>query len=276
MKIRKAAVAGKFYPDNEQDIIKLIEQFRAKERDKLRLELADKNIIGAVLPHAGYIYSAYEAIHYFEILAKSHQQVDTFVIINPNHTGYGTAISLDSNDAWQTPMGEILLDTEMMNLLSFPKVPEAHRYEHSAEVMLPFLQYFNTDRFKILPISFFEQNPGNARKIATEIFAAAKITNQKVHFLASSDFSHYIDPEFGRLQDNKIISRILNFDLEGVYQTVRKNNISACGYGPIMSLMHFAKLFGEEYKIEILRSGNSGEVFPSDEVVDYISILFYQ
>jgi AmmeMemoRadiSam system protein B len=120
------------------------------------------------------------------------------------------------------------------------------------------------------------QNPGNARKIAVEIFAAAKITNRKVHFLASSDFSHYVKPDFGRSQDDKIISKIMDFDLEGVYQVVKKHHISACGYGPIMSLMHFAKLSGKEYQVEILGRGNSGEVSPSDEVVDYISLLFFQ
>ncbi len=89
MKIRQPAVAGTFYPGNRAAIHKLIDQILAKESPQIDLSLSKKKIIGAVVPHAGYMYSAYQAIHFFEILKNSNQRFDTFFIINPNHTGHG-------------------------------------------------------------------------------------------------------------------------------------------------------------------------------------------
>ncbi len=49
-----------------------------------------------------------------------------------------------------------------------------------------------------------------------------------------------------------------------------------CGYGPIMTLMEYAGGSNSDYKVEILARGHSGEVVPSHEVVDYISMILYQ
>jgi len=42
--------------------------------------------------------------------------------------------------------------------------------------------------------------------------------------------------------------------------------------------MQFAnfKLLAEHPKAKILKIGNSGEVVPSDEVLDYVSVLVYE
>ncbi len=61
-----------------------------------------------------------------------------------------------------------------------------------------------------------------------------------------------------------------------VERTVIENRVSVCGYGPIMSLMEYARFLSPEYKIKILARGHSGEVTPSPEVVDYISLIAYE
>jgi AmmeMemoRadiSam system protein B len=76
--------------------------------------------------------------------------------------------------------------------------------------------------------------------------------------------------------DEMVIDHILQRNAPGVEQAVKENQISVCGYGPIMALMEYARSQSPNYKIEILARGHSGEVSPSPEVVDYISLITYQ
>jgi len=276
MRVRKAIVEGQFYPKEKEELIALIEQIKEKEANKIDLSLAKNDIIGAVLPHAGYIYSGYEAIHYFEILKQSKQAVDTFIIITPNHKGKELEIAFDDNSKWETPLGKTEVDTELMNYMSFSKIPEAHYFEHSGEVMLPFIQYYFDNNVKILPISIGLQNITNAKKVVDQLSTAIRITGRKVQIIASSDFSHYVSPELGMVQDDILLKAIFNLRIEDVYNSVKKYKITACGYGPIMSLIHYSLKRIAKPKVKILKRGHSGETSPSEQVVDYISILFYK
>ena len=276
MKIRKPAFAGKFYPGDKNGIINLLNSIYLKEKDKIDIKLSEKKIIGGVVPHAGYIFSAYEAIHFFEIIKNSDEKFETIFIINPNHTGYGSEIALDDNDFWETPLGKVELDKDFIEKLNLPISNIAHKYEHSAEVMLPFLQYKLNYDFKIIPITITLQNYENALRVANAIYQANKSLNKKILIIASSDFSHYVDPDLGKHLDNFVLKEILNLDSEKIYKNVLEKRLSVCGYGPIMTLVEYSKLVSKQTKVKILRKGNSGDVMPSNEVVDYVSILFYQ
>ena len=241
MKTRKPAVSGRFYPSDKNELSKMLAQILKSEKEKIKIELSEREIIGAVVPHAGYIYSAYQAVHFFEILKQSEQKFDTFVILNPNHTGYGAEIALDDNDFWETPFGKVPVDTEFAESTGFEFSAEAHKYEHSGEVMLPFLQYFRNYDFKILPITISHQTVENAKLIAEKLHETSKLLNRKIAIIASSDFSHYVNPEFGKKTDMQVIEKILNFDSEGTYKIVKDKKISMCGYAPVISLMHYSK-----------------------------------
>ncbi len=276
MKIRKPAVAGKFYPDDKNELEKLINSIYLKEKKNIDLSLSKHKIIGGVVPHAGYMFSAYEAVHFFDIIRNNTQQYDTIIIINPNHTGYGYDIDLDSNDFWETPFGTLSLDTDFMSHLPFSVSTEAHKYEHSGEVMLPLLQYFLDYEFKIIPITMSHQNYENTKRLADGIYNVNQKLNRNILIIASSDFSHYVEPEKGRFLDNFVLDNILKLDSKAINQTVYEKHLSVCGYGPIMSLVEYSKLVSKKPQPKILRRGNSGEVIPSNEVVDYVSILFYE
>lgn len=275
MKVRQPAVAGQFYPKTPDAISSLLEEILQKESPMIDLSLTGYDIIGAVVPHAGYMFSAYQAMHFFEILKNSNQRFDTFIIINPNHTGYGPEIGLDENDFWETPFGRVEVDKDFYDLLDFDQSSEAHKFEHSGEVMLPMLQYSLEYTFKIVPVTLSGQNRKNAEFIADSIIRANHILKKKICIIASSDFSHFINPDEGRELDALVIDRIENLDPEGVIDKVRSKNISVCGYGPIMSLMYYAMKTGVKPKVRVMKKGHSGEVMPSLEVVDYVSILFY-
>lgn len=276
MKTRQAAMAGKFYPSSKDELSFQLEKILEKEKKFINNSLSEKQIIGAVVPHAGYMYSAYQALHFFEIIKNSQQQFDTFIIINPNHTGYGSEIALDDNDYWETPFGKIEIDKDFYDFMDFSESEDAHRFEHSGEVMLPLLQYSLDYPFKIVPVTMSNQNPENALFIAQNIIKANNQLNKKICIIASSDFSHFVNPEKGKELDNYVIKEILQLNPGGVYKQVRDKNISVCGFGPIMTLIEYTKLTSNKPQVEILKIGHSGEVVPSKEVVDYVSMLVYE
>ncbi len=275
MKTRNAVVAGSFYPGTKKEIDNLLDRIYNHEKQNISTGLASRNLIGAVAPHAGYIFSAYEAVHVFEILKKSPVQFDTFFIINPNHTGYGKEIEVDSNERWETPLGYLEIDTDFVQHLDLPVSDMAQTREHSAEVMLPFLQKWLDYPYKIVPICVLRQNPSTAKEIAGKIYHANNVLKKKIFIIASSDFSHYVNPETGKEKDNMVLKEIEHLDSEHLYETVVKNRISVCGYGPIMTLIEYAKLAAEKPETTILARGHSGKTMPSSSVVDYVSILFY-
>lgn len=276
MKIRKATFAGRFYPAHKKELIKLYEKILLSEKSKIDYSLAEQKIIGAIVPHAGFMYSGYQAIHFFEILKNYSKKIDTIIIVNPNHTGYGDAISLDECFEWEGVLRSTLLDHEFMNALNFPKSEMAHKFEHSGEIMLPFLQYVLAYDFKILPITFSTQNSKNAQIIAEAIFQANQKLKKEILIIASSDFSHFVNPQKGVEQDNPVVQYIQSFDVKNIEREVNKNNLSICGFGPIMALIEYSKLVSPKPKTQILRRGHSGEVNPSPEVVHYLSMLFYK
>ncbi len=275
MTIRTPTVAGAFYPGTPDEIHRLIDRILNAEQDKIDYDFAGRQIIGCVVPHAGYVYSAYEAVHFFEIIRKSGVRYDTFIIINPNHTGYGEYIEVDSNDAWETPLGTVNLDTEFAQSINLPRSHRAQQQEHSAEVMLPLLQEFIPYEFRVLPVSMLRQNPVSALELAEKIRNANSVLKRKLMIIASSDFSHFESPENGHRKDDLVLEQIARKDSEKLYDTVISNRISVCGYGPIMTLMEYARMICDDPRSSVLARGNSGKNRPSASVVDYITILFY-
>ena len=274
MKIRKSSVQGKFYPAEKKDIIEQLETITNKERPNIKLNLKQNHMIGGVVPHAGYLFSAYQAVHFFEIVKQSEQEFDTVVIVNPNHTGLGHEIAFDSNDFWETPLGKVPIDIELGKKMELEFSEIEQRQEHSGEVMVPFLQYFLDYDFKIAPITLSNQTYENAKLLAQKIKISASALDRKVLFIASSDFSHFLSPEKGKEKDSMVLEHILALDPESVEKVVRKEHLSVCGFGPIMALMEYSKLLTANPSADVLKIGHSGEIIPSNEVVDYISILF--
>jgi AmmeMemoRadiSam system protein B len=276
MSVREAKVAGAFYPGSENEINRLVKDIRDAEAEKIDYSYARKDIIGCVVPHAGYVYSGYEAMHFFEIIRKSSVSYDTFIIINPNHTGYGEHVEVDSNDSWDTPLGNVHVDTEFARQLDLPRSDRAQMQEHSAEVMLPLLQESIPEGFGIVPISMLRQNPITAMEVAEKIRDANKVLKRKIMIIASSDFTHFESPVEGEMKDDLVLEQIEKQDSEKLYDTVIQNRISVCGYGPIMTLIEYSKLMADKPSSKILARGHSGKTRPSASVVDYITILFYR
>lgn len=273
--IRKASFEGRFYPDTKKSVFQLITEIEKRNKYPVKNDFTGR-VTGAVLPHAAHIYSGYQTVPFFRYLQRKEKVPETFVIINPNHTGRGPGIALDPHEAWQNSIGTISLDKELSKMLPYQFDPEAQRNEHSAEVIIPFIQYFfGNDAVQILPICMKEHTSAVARQLAKDLHHAVSETGRNTIFIASSDFSHFLTPEEGFNQDQRVLDSIMKRDIDGLESAVKKHHISVCGYGPIMALMAYTGLHDQQYSASVLARGHSGEVSPSREVVDYISILFH-
>ena len=227
----------------------------------------ERKIRGIISPHAGYAFSGPVAAHGFAALVEDGLP-EVFVILGPNHHGVGSGIAITTHD-FETPLGVMENDRELANGLHGGIIDDtilAHRHEHSIEVQLPFIQYFAGDR-KFVPISMLMQDYRSATQVGRSIRQA--IGDRDAVIIASTDFSHYIAPERARELDDLAIQQILDLNPKGLYETVRKNRITMCGFGPVMAMLEAVQ--GTE--AELLKYATSGDMQPMIEVVGYASIV---
>jgi AmmeMemoRadiSam system protein B len=264
--MRRPAVAGQFYPRHPEDLNEVLKAAFSEASGGETLPIR-----GAVVPHAGYIYSGAVAA---EVYARLPER-ETFVLIGPNHHGLGLPVAL-SRDSWMTPLGVAECDTELADLLtgSIIEVDEsAHLYEHSLEVQIPFLQARFRD-FKILPICMGLQDEETAIEVGEVVGKAAEKLGRECTVIASSDFSHYEPQEEARRKDARVIEAILRMDVSSVYEIVYGLNLTACGYGPISAAITASKILGAETG-KLLRYSTSGDVIGDfSQVVGYGAIAF--
>ena len=280
-KIRTGAVVGSWYAGTPKLLSKQLEQLFTHRLGPGSLpsvvEDGPRNLVGLVVPHAGYMASGPVAAHAYHHLAKDGKP-DVIVIFGPNHTGYGSGLSIMNEGAWRTPLGDVEVDTETANqILSASDIIDvddrAHVYEHSIELQLPFLQYLYGSEFKFVPICFRMQDLVSSREVAKAVAVALKDKNALV--IASSDMTHDEPQTTAEKKDGLAIDAALKMDEELYYSTVESYAITTCGYGPVIAAITAAKQLGAQ-KAELLCYKTSGDVFRnySSRIVGYASIAF--
>jgi len=247
--MRTPAVSGQFYPRGKNDLRTEISRCFAN------IPLKERAVFGAVVPHAGYMYSGTTAAHVYSALPEA----DTYVLIGPNHTGHGSPVSV-SSETWSTPFGEVKLDLDLIKALPKKIIDtdeSAHKYEHSLEVQLPFLQH-RFRNFRIVPICMGMQDEETAFEVGEEISEAVRKVKKKVVIIASSDFSHYKPDNVARDDDAYFIEPILALDTQKFYRRLYEREASVCGYGPIASMISASKNLGAKHG-SLLKYSTSGD-----------------
>lgn len=264
--IRRSAVAGSFYAGTR-------ERLRLQVEDLLPKEVTREQAIGVVAPHAGYIYSG-------RVAAAVYSRVefpDTFVILGPNHTGLGAGAAIMTYGQWETPLGAVRIDAELGKaILAHSSVLEedhlGHLREHSIEVQLPFLQYFERP-FSFVPICLFSHEYAACQEVGQAVARAVQEAGKRVLLVASTDMSHYISREEATAKDRKAIDAILALDPERLHRVVRQEGISMCGFHPTTAMLVAAKALGVT-KADLVMYTDSGEVTKDvNEVVAYAGLV---
>ena len=280
--IRKPAVAGAFYPDNPDILKRTIEDCFLDKRGVGEIPILGsfddtEYPMNIMVPHAGYQYSGAIASHgYCKLVQNGFPEV--FIILSPNHTGFGSEISVFNEGEWITPLGNVEVDDEFANsIISHSKIASAdfmaHVHEHSIEVQLPFLQYFSND-FKIVPITMRSQSFSASSDLAKAIFDVGNDLNKSYAVIASTDLSHFNNQEKANKVDNFVLEDVGEMNEFKLFEEVVQYNITMCGYGPVMTTISLSKMSGKT-NCDILSYGTSGDVTGDfTSVVGYASGIF--
>ncbi len=264
--IRRPAVSGQFYYSNALRLKKQVGQYITEDAPKER-------VIGIVSPHAGLMYSGHVAGAVYSVIKFP----NTFILIGPNHTGLGRDVSIMSSGQWEIPTGVFAID-EKLGKTIIGKTPyvsddmQAHILEHSLEVQLPFISYFS-DSVKIVPITVMTASLEMCKDIGEGIASAVKEIGYEVVIAASSDMSHYVHDSTARSLDSMALQEIAGLNPEGLYNIVKKQHISMCGYLPVTVMLYAAKALGAK-EATLVKYATSGDISGDyEQVVGYAGII---
>lgn len=264
--IREPAVAGRFYPGSAG-------QLQAEVDSMLAVDVAPRQALLAVCPHAGYIFSGATTGKVLGRVVVPRR----VALLGPSHQGVGKPVALMSRGQWKTPLGLVELDERLGDLLKKhgPFIEEdetAHKFEHSLEVIVPFLQRRQPDLL-LSPICLMGIGAEDCLTVGGAIAGAIKELGEPALIVASTDMSHYISADKARQLDGLAIERVLELDPMGLHRTVIGQGITMCGVVPTAVGLAAAKELGAA-KAELVDYTHSGKVTGDDqEVVAYAGMI---
>jgi len=268
--LRHPAVAGRFYPDDPEELRSEVHAYLSPADSK---DISPVRAIGCIAPHAGYMYSGHVAGAVFARIEIPR----LCIVMCPNHTGMGCALSIMSEGAWETPLGEVAIQDDFAGALKrrFPALEEdtaAHRAEHAAEVELPFLQLLQP-QLRFVPIALGTGRLEVLEQLGLALADVIVQHTERVLIIASSDMNHYESDAITRVKDHQALDRILTLDPHGLHEVVTQQNISMCGYGPTVAMLTAARQLGAK-SAELVKYATSGDISGDrNMVVGYAGVI---
>jgi MEMO1 family protein len=258
--IRPPAVAGRFYPDDPEQLQQMVNGFL-----ETAVSTTTTTAKAIIAPHAGYPYSGPIAGSAYRALLGDKRPIRRAVLIGPAHTMAIEGLATVSTTAWATPLGLVAVDREGVKAIRpLPQVQildAAHVQEHGLEVQLPFLQTIYPE-LAIVPLVVGQ---ATGREVA-ELLARLGSDPQTI-IVISSDLSHYHGYETARQLDRETAEAIVTRQPEKIQSG------SACGWIPIRGLLHWVREMGLQAITADLR--NSGDTAGDKRrVVGYGAFLF--
>jgi len=241
-----------FYAGTRESLTAQIERCLVPDAPK-------EKALGVVSPHAGYDYSGPVAGELWSKVVVP----ETVVILAPNHHGMGELISIWPEGLWQTPLGDVQVDQEITDAITaacslVQPDPSAHGREHSAEVRVPFIQYFREDvRLAAVVIADHRLEP--LQQLGEALAEVVAGTEREVLVVASSDLSHFETQTKANELDGMALDKVVAMDEEGLWRVVHNKGISMCGVSPTIAMLTCAKKLGAT-EATLLRYQTSGDV----------------
>ncbi len=265
MRIRRPAVAGRFYPGDALSLRSLIaEQLGESHRPPPEIEPRRPKAI--VVPHAGYIYSGRVAAAGFDLLRRPGPRIERVVLLGPAHTVALEGMAISSADVWETPLGTVPVDTECRDRLAArPHIAvddRPHALEHSLEVEVPFLQSVLRPGWTLVPIVV-----GNALPEWVADTLDACWGGDETLIVVSTDMSHFEPDARAREHDLRTALDVL------ASRETQIGTRDACGARPLKGLIVAARRHG--LRPELLSTANSADAGADpDRVVGYASFAY--
>jgi len=264
--VRSPAVAGSFYPADPRELARQMDEYASGGTPKTAA-------LGCVVPHAGYMYSGHVAGAVYaslEIPARC-------ILLGPRHFPRGESMAILTEGSFAEPFGEAHIDSALAAelLRACPRLREdavAHEREHSIEVQIPFLQRLAGD-FRFVPVVLGIDRYPMIEELGHAVARVVAAQSEPVLVIASSDMNHYENDAVTRTKDQRAIARILALDPKGLYDTVRYEEISMCGYAATVALLVALRDLGAA-EARLVRYATSGDINGDrDRVVGYAGII---
>jgi hypothetical protein len=266
--IRQPAVAGRFYPNDPSALNQELDSFLSvsPQQEKIRAQ-------ACLVPHAGYKYSG----HVAGAVYSGIEIPSRVILLGPRHFPGGERFAILSDGWWQTPLGLVPLNRPLAEKIvrACPLLREdavAHSNEHSLEVQLPFMQRL-APLSTFVPIVIAPAQYAELEALGRAIANVLRAETEPILIVASSDMNHYESDAITRVKDRKAVDRILALDPRGLFDTVREEEISMCGYGAAVAMLTAVRQLGAA-RAELVRYATSGEINGDfQEVVGYAGIV---
>ena len=274
---RQAHGSGRWFPGNRQELKAVVEAYM----ENAEPGPVQGRIVGAIAPHAGYVYSGKVAGFTFRAIKDNAQnggQPETVVVLGLSHRGGFPGVALMDGDAVETPLGKIDLDGDAARMLAAesPRIffnYSPHRGEHSAENEIPFVQAALPGA-KMVVALMGDHDPETVDDLVAALDGLSK--KKRILVVASTDMLH--DPDYERVRetDEGTLEKLRRMDFEGLRKAWGYDRQICCGIGPVLTVMGFAMMQGCK-KGSVLHYRNSGDDFPESRgrwVVGYGSVVF--
>jgi AmmeMemoRadiSam system protein B len=260
MRIRRPAVAGRFYPSDPAELEQLV-QAQLREVDRFADEPVPKALVA---PHAGYIYSGPVAASACARLAPAAQRIQRVVLLGPSHHVPFEGLATSTAEAFATPLGLVPIDRDALEALGdLPQVHEldaAHAQEHSLEVHLPFLQVV-LGEFSVVPLVVGVATSEEVAEVIDRLWGGDETV-----IVVSSDLSHYYDYAKAQRLDAATTRAIEMLGADAIGEE------DACGRYPLCGLLLAAGRRGLSSRaVDVRNSGDTAG--PRDQVVGYGSYV---
>lgn len=268
--LRKSVIAGSWYPGAPSILRRDIENYF----DFVPDWEWEREVVGLIAPHAGYIYSGQVAAHAYKLIRG--KKYDAVIVIGPSHRVAFHGVSIFSKGAYETPLGIVPVAeelTEKIKILSkmVVEIPEAHFQEHSVEIQLPFLQVALGD-FSFIPLVMGDQDANTCQELAEAIYKASH--GKKILIVGSSDLSHFYNYNMAKELDAVVLRHLKDGDAVGLLASLEKGTAEACGGGPMVVTMLVALMMNAN-KPHLLKYANSGDVTgDKSSVVGYAAAVY--
>jgi len=266
--VRPSPIAGQWYPSDPSRLAASVDAYISGAH----LPPIEGQVVAVMTPHAGHRYSGPVAGYAFAALREL--QPELVAVVSPMHYPAIPPLLTTAHDAYETPLGLILVDHEAMRNLEealhpsrIGTTPVRRDPEHSLEIELPFLQRALKGEFRLLPIMVRDPSPLVAKALGQ---ALAKVLLGHVAVLvASTDLSHFYPQDIAQTLDREMLRRVENFDPEGVLLAEEEGKGFACGRGALAAVLWAAKDLGANH-VQILNYATSGDV-----TGDYSQVVGY-
>lgn len=275
MNVRKSVIAGSWYPGDKAKLAADL----GKYLDSAQPHPGKAELLGVIVPHAGYQYSGPVAAHAYQNLTGI--RIKTVVMVGPSHRAYFSGAAVYAAGAWETPLGRVPVDADLAQRIIardsayLHDLPAAHAEEHSLEIQLPFLQTVLAPGFAIVPVMLFDHSPAACERLA-QALAGAVQGRDDVLLLASSDLSHYHPDAQAKKLDKLVADAVAAYDPEQLAADLALEKCEACGGGPIVAVMQACRSLGADAAV-VYDYRTSGDVVGDrTQVVGYLAAGLYR